>query len=195
MSQCPFENYFTFKFCFIENLIHQDLNVMCFFVIQMHINTSVLSQQFSQKDQSLPQKLQKSRSGNLVLICLLILTSSKFLPCCKRRINIYQPHPWRPIGVLQFSFLLHLQEDFKHLKVVTKDEHVRPAVDVLTVSEDLDSLQWHGHCISQDVLLSLLVKVDNLIFFFCVKEKRFVIIRQEFALFKIFIYKLKFFSI
>ncbi len=72
----------------------------------MYIDTSVLAQQFSQENQSLPQKLQKPCPGKFILIGLLVLASPKLLPGGKGRININQPHAQRPVSILKLTFLL-----------------------------------------------------------------------------------------
>src|SRR3990172_969104 len=134
------DNDFIAEILLSQYFVQQGFYIMPFLPIQIHIDPPIFAQQSPQEDEPLSQKLKKHRSRNLVLICLLILASPKFLPCGKRWINIDQSYSWSPVSILEFTPLFHQQEGLQHLKVISENEHIRPTCVALTVSEGFNFL-------------------------------------------------------
>jgi hypothetical protein len=64
---------------FTEDFIEQGLDVVTLPPVEMDINASVRRQQLADKDEPLPNEFDELRTGNFVLICLLVLCPEKVL--------------------------------------------------------------------------------------------------------------------
>src|SRR5262249_17895875 len=94
------------KAFFAEHLVEHCLEVVTLLPIEVHVDTTVVSENFSQYNQSLSHKLDELCSGNLILIGFLILASPKLLLCRKRWINIDEADTKCAIGVAELSSFL-----------------------------------------------------------------------------------------
>ena len=99
-----------------EYFIHQRLDVVGFFLVEMNKHIAVVRKQFADQHQPLSQKLKKLRTRDLVLIRLLLLRVEIALGP-KRRIDVHEAHSRNTVGVAELSASFGSNTVFHDLRI------------------------------------------------------------------------------
>src|ERR1051326_3107754 len=107
---CVTPDDFVAEILLTENLVQDHLRVVRLPLIKMKVKAAVVAEQLVNQNQSLAQEFDEPRTGDLILICPLVLRPAKILFGSERGYNLSEPDAGRTVGIAEPAGPLQFQQ-------------------------------------------------------------------------------------